>query len=289
MERSTVSLWLGAVLAALAGGLACGGPPAEHNPGGLRCAPPPPRPAGLIVAGSGTNLALVRRMARLYQEQHPGVRLVVPESIGTGGAVRALLDRAIDVGLASRDLRAEERASGLVATPLARTRLTLAAHPQVPFHHLGIGELREIYLGQRTAWPDGTPMVPLLREPEDSGWPVLRAWLPSVEQAMAAAARARRWKTCYTDREALEALLSLPGALGFVDEGTLRLEQQPLRLIEVRAAGAEAAPPARSAAGLKPLSFVTAGPPRGEAARFIAFARSPAVAALLAEGAYLPP
>jgi phosphate transport system substrate-binding protein len=116
---------------------------------------------------------VVRRIAVRYQDSHPGARVVVPESIGTGGAAQALLDGAIDVGLASRSLRPKERAAGLIPTPFATTALVFAAHPQVPQTELSTRELAEIYRGQRGAWPDGRAIIPLLREPGDSGWPIL--------------------------------------------------------------------------------------------------------------------
>lgn len=80
-----------ALLVALLGGLACSPGRVDLGAPAAACAPPR-RPAGLMVAGSGSNLAVVRRIAGRYQGSHPGAHVVVPESIGTGGAVQALLD-----------------------------------------------------------------------------------------------------------------------------------------------------------------------------------------------------
>lgn len=266
------------LLLALLLGAGCVGEPA--GPTGVeRCAPPPPRPAGLVLAGSGSNLPLVRRIAERYRQHHPAARITIPQSIGTSGAVRALLDGAIDVGLASRSLKAGERARGLVETRLARTRVVFAVHPSVAVRRASAAELVAIYRGERTRWPDGTPIVPLLREPGDSARVILARSLPALDAAIEEAFHARRFRACFTDAEMQRLLAALPGALGFLDEGILRLEGGGLRALAL----SDATLPA-----LKPLSFVTRGTPRGEAERFLLFARSPEIAALLAAGGYLP-
>jgi len=241
-----------------------------------------PRPPGLILAGSGSNLPLVRLIADRYLQAYPGAQLTIPPSIGTGGAVRALLDGAIDVGLASRALRPNEKARGLVETPLAHTRLVLAAHPSTVATRVTWTEILAIYRGERQSWPDGRRLAPLLREPGDSGRQVLRVWLPELEHAMEAALRASRFRVCYTDSEMQNALLSIPGALGFLDEGALRLDATDLRVVQLIGAPEPDSSPRNS----KPLTLVTRGRPRGEAARFIELATSAAVETLLQRGGY---
>ena len=82
-----------------------------------------------------------------------------------------------------------------------------------------------------------------------------------------------------------EALLSIAGAVGPVDDGTVRLERLPLRILSLRQGGRPLGP----SAGRKPLSFVSVGQLAGEAARFVGYALSPAVADILADGNYRSP
>ena len=78
----------GAVLA----GLGQGEPPPFLKRDARARAPalPPTRPDTLHLAGSGTNLPLTRRLAAAFRARHPGQRVVVHESIGSGGGVRAV-------------------------------------------------------------------------------------------------------------------------------------------------------------------------------------------------------
>ena len=280
-----------AVLLWVAAGAACGGGTADAVGGGgaSRCEPEPARPPGLLAAGSGTNLALVRALAARWDDVAGGDRVEVPESIGTSGAVRALLDGAIDLGLASRPLTDDERRRGLVETPLGDTLVALVLHPGPPVASIDGRELLEIYSGRRTAWPDGTPIVPLLREAGDSGERILTAAFPELGPAFDEARAKERWTICYTDQEMRDALLALPGALGLLDVGTLRLERLPLVAL---ALGEVAATPGEALAGRYPLrkrlSALTVGAPAGAVAQFLSFARSPAASAVLEEGGYLP-
>jgi phosphate transport system substrate-binding protein len=276
-----------AVLVALAAGvrLDAGAQPVPAE----SCAPAAPRPAGLILAGSGSNVAVVRAIAGWFRApDFPPVR--VPESIGTGGALRALSDGAIDVGLASRRLTTAEKEAGFVETVLARVPLAVVVHPRVSVADVALRELVAIYRGERDRWPDGTPIVPVLRERGDSGNDLIaRAW-PDLWDAMDAALRAGRFTTCYTDQELADTIAETDGAVGLLDVGTLRLTHPQLRTLAV-----DGIPPTplRAESGshplVKTLTFVTLGPPAGDAARFVAFATSPGTTELLAGYGYLHP
>src|SRR4051812_17183727 len=106
-----------APILALLAACSAGGP--DMPPAGEACAAESGRPAGLLLAGSGSNLALVHAIALRYESQGLGPAPMVAESIGTGGALAALHDRQIDVGLSSRPLKDSERA-GVTEVPLAR-------------------------------------------------------------------------------------------------------------------------------------------------------------------------
>lgn len=69
----------------------------------------PERPSSsLIIAGSGSNLAITRVLAREFIRRHPEITLDIPASIGSKGGIRAVAEGAIDVGLASRPLNASK-------------------------------------------------------------------------------------------------------------------------------------------------------------------------------------
>jgi phosphate transport system substrate-binding protein len=274
-----------ALACALALAAGCGSQTGPPPPAG--CAPPPARPDGLIVAGSGSNVAVVREIARRYRER-AAADVRVPDSIGTGGALRALADRVIDVGLASRRLTPAEKSAGLVERVLARVPVAAVVHPDVAVSDVGLAELTAIFGGERTRWPNGTPIVPLLREPGDSGNEIIAQAWPQLWRAIDAAMQAGRLTTCYTDQEMADTVAGTDGAIGFLDVGTLQLTRPRLRPLAIDGI---APTPDQAAAGtyplVKTLTFVTVGPPVGDAERFLRFATSPELADLLAGHGYL--
>jgi len=176
----------------------------------------------------------MERAVEVYGSAHPGHTVHVAASIGSSGAVRAVADGAVDVGLLSRPLRDDERALGLVDYPLP-TELphAVVASGADPASTLTRAELIDLLLARRQTWPDGSPAVVLLRESSDSGNQLIRAHWPEVGQAIDAALAAGYWFVCHTDQEMRDELLRIPGALGFLDTLTIRLESLPLRPLEI--------------------------------------------------------
>jgi len=247
------------------------------------CGLPDSRPADLRLAGSGSNLALVRAIAARFGAAYPELHIDVPPSIGSSGGVRAVVDGAVDVGLVSRPLKAAEVARGALLTPHVRGPVALVAAPDVHADRITLDELLRLMQGAALRWPDGTPRVLLLREPGDSGNRVLRSALPGYDLALERALAANRWRVCWTDQDQEEALLATPGSVGVLDAGIARLggRLQVLSVFDEQGQALLVEPTA-----LKQLGFVTVGPPSGLAARLIEFARSPAVADLLQRGGY---
>ena len=264
---------------------ACLGADTQGPPAGT-CAATPPAVEGLVVAGSGATLALASAIADTFETRHPATRVTVAASIGTGGAVAALLDGAIDIGLASRELSEAERGSGLHRVPLGRIALGIVVGRDRIERGLTTPEVAALLGGHRRTWDDGTPVVVVMRERGDGGNRLLRAYAPELGQALDEALDSRRWPTAYTDQEMVETLLEVPGAVGLLDIGTLRLRKLPLKALAldgVRPVDREAYPL------LKPVSLLVRSDADPAVKEFVVTATSGAVAGHLVRGGYLHP
>lgn len=270
----------GAVLAAAALACALGVAaelgPAPPAPAAPRARPPARREDRIELAGSGSNVPLTRALAARWPSPR---RAVVHESIGSTGALRALRDGAIDVGLVSRPLSPGDLRGGLRATPYARTEVILVAHPSVTARALSPDALRDILRGARTRWDDGAPLTFVLRERGDSSHRALAAAIPGFAEAEADAQRARRFRVMYRDDDLRAAVAETPGALGVADRGGTRLGGEPVVSLAI-----EGAPPP-----IKDLSLVLRDDASPAARDFVAFATSPAARALIADAGYLLP
>src|SRR5512144_1443765 len=78
--------------------------------------------AGTIrVSGTGGAIGTMRILAEEFEKVHRDTRVVVMPSIGSGGAIKAVIAGDLDVGVATRTANTEECAGGCVARAYART------------------------------------------------------------------------------------------------------------------------------------------------------------------------
>lgn len=181
------------------------------------CAELPARGAELLVAGSGVWSPILGDRSRA------GVR--ISESIGSSGAVLAVLDGVIDVGLLSRPLSAREAKRPLHIFAAGTSELVFwsAALPRP-----STAALSALYSGERRAWPDGTPVRLLAREPGDSGWLLICARLPELCATMRDAVLVGRAQVAWTDAEMRMLLAHVPGAVGPIDEHGVPGSDEPV-------------------------------------------------------------
>jgi phosphate transport system substrate-binding protein len=242
---------------------------------------------GLRMAGSGSNLPITRALSSAFslaESQHA----VVHASIGSGGAIQALLDGVIDIALVSRPLREGEREQGLVAIPYARVPVVVAVHASVPDARLTRAELVEIFDDRRRTWSDGSRIVVLQREHDDSSHTAVDRVIPEFAEANERAYQAARWRVLYRDDAMREALADTLGAIGLFGEGTIP-PSLPIKMLAID----DVVPSVQTVrSGAYPFhkdfAFVTRGPPEGQAAAFITFALSPAGRTIIETSGALP-
>jgi phosphate transport system substrate-binding protein len=252
---------------------------------------PPPKPANLLrLAGSGSNLPVTNALANAFMARRPWLRVRVNESIGSVGGVQATLDRAIDIGLISRRLKAQEREAGLVDIAYARVAVVVAANPSVPLRKITRTQLLDLYSGRATYWEDGSPVELLKREPGDSSHLAMYVAVPEFEAVDAEAWTSERGRRLLTDRAMQEALIMTPGAVGLFDQGLAVSQNLPISVLEF-----EGLRPNEDALRsgkypiFKDLAFVVpSDDPDPLAAEFIAFVFSPEGQELIRQGGYIP-
>jgi phosphate transport system substrate-binding protein len=238
---------------------------------------------GLHVAGSGSGVVICRALARALRERDPSVQIVVHDSIGSTGGVRAVHDGAVDVGVITRPLHDHETALGLRIIPIARVPAVAIAHPEVRDEGLSSEDLLAIYRGERARWSDGTPLVALLRERGDSSHAAIGRVLPEFRAVNDDAIASRRFRILYHDEELVRAVLAIRGAFGISDTALVRSHATSPRILAI-----DGRMPDAGAVGeggypyIKPLSLVFRGALGPEARAFVDFARSEEGARVLA-------
>ena len=73
---------------------------------------------------------------------------------GSGSGIKAVQEGRCDIGLSSRDLKAEEKEAGLSGTVLAYDGIAIIVHPENPVSDLSLETIAKIYTGEITNWSE---------------------------------------------------------------------------------------------------------------------------------------
>jgi phosphate transport system substrate-binding protein len=242
------------------------------------------------IGGTGNALGTMQLLGDAYSRKHPDVKVTVLRSLGSSGALLAVPERVIDIGLSSRTLTDEERSKGLVAIEYARTPTVLAVAPKTKVTSLTREQLVDIYTGKLAQWPDGIVIRPILRQPGDDNTRQLKVLSPGIAQALVVAEKRPGLPYAMTDQEAAEKIESVPGAIGVSTLALILSEGRQIRSLPLD--GVE--PTVKNAASgrypmVKAFFFITQSTPSPAVQQFISFVRSPAGRDILTQtGHWLP-
>ncbi|MDB4470643.1 substrate-binding domain-containing protein, partial [Deltaproteobacteria bacterium] len=64
----------------------------------------------LVIDGTGDSQQLLRQLAQAYEAANPDSKIIVPDSSGSSGGVKALLKGKTDLARIARPLKAKEKA-----------------------------------------------------------------------------------------------------------------------------------------------------------------------------------
>ena len=240
------------------------------------------------IGGAGTGLGAMKLMAQEFNKSRSDAQLIITSSLGSTGAIRAVLAGAVDIGVSARPVSPEESRQGASARAYARTPFVIATGAKNKGAGLTLPQLAEIYSGKVTRWPDTSPIRLVLRPDSDSDTIAMRAFSAEMNGAISAAQARKGLRMASTDQDNADALEQLPGSLGTTTLTQIVSENRAIKLLALDGV----TPTLRSlAAGryrhFKTLHLVTARDPSPLAKDFVAFIRSPAGQAVLARSGNL--
>ena len=73
---------------------------------------------------------------------------------GSSSGIKAVQEGRCDIGLSSRDLKAEEKEAGLGGIVLAYDGIAIIVNPENPVSDLSVGTIAKIYTGEITNWSE---------------------------------------------------------------------------------------------------------------------------------------
>lgn len=100
--------------------------------------------------GSTSMEKVIMGLGEAFQEK-TGIE-VGYNPTGSSAGIQAVSEGRCDIGLASRNLKAEEEASGLVGTVVAIDGIAIIVNPENPVADLTVEQIAALYTGEITNW-----------------------------------------------------------------------------------------------------------------------------------------
>lgn len=171
--------------------------------------------ATLKIGGTGAALGTMRILADEFVRMRPDISVVIPDSLGSGGGIKAVLAGALDIALSSRQLKPKEQNAGAKSTRYATTPFVLVTpvSPSNPAPGLTSEELVKAFSGEPVHWSDGTPIRIILRNEKDSSTKILISAFEGMDAALVRARAIPGIPVAHTEQDNMDLAETLPGAL----------------------------------------------------------------------------
>lgn len=243
----------------------------------------------IMLSGSTTVLPIAQAAADAYMDTHGDTELQVTGG-GSSIGVQAAGEGTADIGMSSRDLKAEEKARypDLVSTVIGNDGIAVIVHPANTVGPLTLEEIKGIYQGRYTNWNElGGPDLAIVVVGRDSASGTREFFHEKVmdKEDFVAGQLEKN-----SNGAVKQTVAQTPGAIGYVGLGYL---DGTVRAVPVLVDGAPVEPSVQNVLGQKyPVSrqllLVTKGEPAGLARDFIQFLLSPDGQKILEEEGFVP-
>jgi phosphate transport system substrate-binding protein len=108
--------------------------------------------ATVSVSGSTSVGPLAEKIAEKFKEKS-NIKVEINQ-IGSSAGITNALNGVSEIGMSSRDLKEEEKASGLVETTIAYDGIVVVTHPSNKVKNLTMEQLKAVFTGEVTNWKE---------------------------------------------------------------------------------------------------------------------------------------
>jgi phosphate transport system substrate-binding protein len=108
--------------------------------------------ATVSISGSTSVGPLAEKLAHKYSEQD-NTKIEINQ-IGSSAGITNAISGVSEIGMSSRDLKEEERASGLNEVVIAYDGIVVVTHPTNKIKDLTMEQVKEIFTGEVTNWKE---------------------------------------------------------------------------------------------------------------------------------------
>ena len=105
----------------------------------------------VTLAGSTSVMPFTEKLAEHFMVDHPGY-IVDVQGGGSTAGVQACLNKTVNIGMSSRDLKEDEKV--LKQIVICYDGISIVVHPSNPINGLSLAQVADIFAGRITNWAD---------------------------------------------------------------------------------------------------------------------------------------
>lgn len=169
----------------------------------------------VTIVGTGDGVSILKGIGAAFTAANPEVTIDIPESIGSGGGIKAVGADEYKVARVARKIKDKEKPLGLTYLPYAKVPVVFFVNPGVGVTNLTARQAVDIYSGKITDWQEvggkaGNIRV-VRREDGDSSLEVLQKTFPGFKDITIT----EKSKTALKTPEMVELVTKKEGTIGF--------------------------------------------------------------------------
>ena len=243
----------------------------------------------ITIRGSTTVLPIAQKAAEEYMEKHPDVDVRVSGG-GSSVGIQSVGEGIADIGMASRELKDEEKSRypNLKPIAIAKDGIAIIVHPDNPITSLTLEQIRGIYNGTYTNWEEvGGPDKEIVVINRDSASGTREFFWKHVmlKDDFVATALEKN-----SNGAVKQTVSQTPNAIGYVGLGYV---DNSVKAVKIKKDGMEIEPTVENILnGEYPISrslyMITNGEPKGIAKDFIDFVLSEEGQKIVEEEGFVP-
>ena len=169
----------------------------------------------ITIVGTGSGTIILQALADAFMQEHPDVTITIPESIGSGGGIKAVGRDEYLLGRVARGIKEKEQPYGLTYLEYAKMPIVFYVNKSVTLQDLSTQQILDIYSGSVTNWNEvggqDARMRVVTREEGDSSLSVLLELFPGFKEI----AITSKAKTTFSDPETEETILSTASTIAY--------------------------------------------------------------------------
>lgn len=172
-------------------------------------------PISIKVSGTGSALGAIEKLSKGFSKMNVQFKIDILPSLGTSGAIKAVIENALDIGIIGRELKDSEKNEDFNVIYFAKSPFIIIANSNVSDTEITSAQLISFLKGTLLEWPKGGKARPILRPKSDVDSEIIRSVSQDITSAYESALKKEGMLIATTNQECNALVEKTNGAFSF--------------------------------------------------------------------------